>query len=393
MLLVGLVGSLVVSEDCRSLCAERVGVTDVHPTNGNILVQGPVPTNAFCREVPSCTVDYVGLNAAIGAAIQRQTALPDGASSGLSEGAYARLSTVARTSAFALEDYQLASHVNLASADPDEIGALRAEWRFFGASAAAAAAKGASCNYTGSDYGSSWPAHSVWNPCRDPEPGFAHPTFSAPPGQAVSSPKLGTSHWYPYNGCPGANCTKLLPLPPRAPATPAAAQNWSFPAGANFSACVQDVVALLADSSHGKRVVYMHCGGGTDRTGSLVLGYRMRVLGQALGDAYGALLKTTEAGIAPNSPNQALAQHWCEHVLHTGEADDVLAAHCSYPPAGAPSRSSAGIVVAFIAFAGGAGAFVLWMRRRRRAHASLAKYVDDYGVEEGNEMMVGRPEQ
>ena len=89
-------GRLASTEDCRSLCDERVGVTDVH-ANGNILVQGPVPTTAFCREV-ACTVDYNGLDRAIGAAIARQTAFADGASSGLTEGAYARLAAVARAS-------------------------------------------------------------------------------------------------------------------------------------------------------------------------------------------------------------------------------------------------------------------------------------------------------
>ena len=296
-----ILAGLAFAADCRSLCAERVGITDWWP-NGNILVQGPVPTTAFCREHPDCTIDLDGLNKAIGGALKRQAALPDGASSGLSEAAYARLSAHSGQ-AFDLSKYQLASHVNLASGDPDEIGALRAEWRFFDASESEVAAQAAHCNYTdaaGRAAEGRWPGRSVWNPCT-PEPGFAHPTFASPPGEpTVHSALLGTSHWYPYNGCPAGDCeAAALRLPSGAPAgADEKGGLWTFPAGANFTACVQDVVELMADRTHGPRVVYMHCGGGTDRTGSLVLGYRMSMLGQSLADAYHSLLKTTVAGIA-----------------------------------------------------------------------------------------------
>ena len=64
------------------------------------------------------------------------------------------------------------------------------------------------------------------------------------------------------------------------------ASDWSFPSGANFTDCVEDIWRLLhplPSASVGKRVVYMHCGGGTDRTGSLVLGFRLALEPDAVG--------------------------------------------------------------------------------------------------------------
>ena len=361
--------------DCHSLCAERVGVTWVAP-NGNLLVQGPVPTTAFCKDSPSCTVDYDGLESAIEEAIQRQIQIGPGAS-GLSLQAYDALRAIRQQGAFNLSGYQLASHVNLNAADDTEVGALEAEWEFFGVSSANANRTAALCQ------------GSVYNPCGN----FMHPSFSSPGGDddadSTHNATVGLSHWYPYNGCPGANCSDLPGRPWNVSVV-----DWSFPSGANFSDCVEDIWRLLhplPSVSVGKRVVYMHCGGGTDRTGSLALGFRLQHLNQTLAEAYNSLLQTTRASIPPNAANKALVQWWCEHEF-VASSSVVPAAEvqrlCSWPAPGPPAPTplpNSGVAVYTVVLAvllplAAIGAAVVFFRSRRRTSAGCRFLRSDWGM-------------